>query len=117
MRGKRRKAGEIRETATVGELLQSGGIQLAVAAKEFAFTDAAYGEAWILETAEKFVTLSELMAIAHYEHHRILASLRINLPDGVYAITIENPLLTENRNGASHDDDAPAGEEMGEPPF
>jgi hypothetical protein len=78
-------------SVTVKEVLVSAGIQLLHWANDIAFTDAAFGEDWCVETANRMATISEILNVLYYSLPKGALSIVIDLPDGVIGQIITNP--------------------------
>jgi hypothetical protein len=86
-----RVPGQFVAYVTAEEVIRSVGIQLAVWADAIAFTDAAFGEKWSLETADRMVCLSELLHNMHVARKAILSEWVIDLPQGMIGQVSINP--------------------------
>lgn len=83
--------GEFVTSATVSEVIVSTGIQLVHLAHDLAFTDAAFGEAWAVETANRLASLSELLNIVYKRMPRRTLEIVIDFPDGMIGQVSINP--------------------------
>lgn len=91
MSNEARIPGEFVNTVTCKEVLVSTGIQLVGWANDLAFTDAAYGENWCVETANRMATLSEVLNLLYKELPRRSLELEVKLPAGVVGVMTINP--------------------------
>jgi hypothetical protein len=83
--------GEFITTATVEEILISAGIQLVQWAHDIAFTDAAFGEAWAVESANRMASLSELLNVVYKSLPRRTLVMNIDMPPGMIGQVQINP--------------------------
>jgi hypothetical protein len=73
-------------------MVASVGIQLAVWSKELLKGDTPYGEGWADTTSEQMAIYSLMLHQFLNQFEWILDGMIIDLPDGVGAIEVENPL-------------------------
>jgi len=78
-------------SVAVRDLLVSAGVQLIHWAKDIAFTDAAYGQEWALEAANRMATLSEVLNILYKQLDVQALEQVIELPASIVGIRIPNP--------------------------
>jgi hypothetical protein len=83
--------GEFVTSATVSEIIVSAGIQLIHLAHDLAFTDAAFGEAWAVETANRLASLSEILNLAYKRMPSRTLGIVIDFPDGMIGQVAINP--------------------------
>jgi hypothetical protein len=83
--------GELVTQVDVAEVLISCGIQLVHVAHDIAFTDAAFGEAWAVETANRLASLSEVLNILFKRLPQKALEIVIDLPDGMTGVRSINP--------------------------
>ena len=83
--------GEHVNAVTCKEILISAGIQLVHWANDIAFTDAAFGENWAVETGNRMATLSEILHLLYKRLPRRSLDVVINLPKGVTGMRTINP--------------------------
>jgi len=86
-----RVPGQFVTSATVSEILVSAGIQLIQWASDLAFTDAAFGEAYAAETANRMASLSELLNVVYKRLPRRALGLVIDMPEGMIGQIAINP--------------------------
>lgn len=79
-------------SVTASELLVSAGIQMLQFAHDLAFTDAAYGQEWAYEAANRLATLSELLNILYKRLDVQTLAITIELPNGVVGQIKNNPM-------------------------
>jgi len=91
MNENKRIPGEYVKSVTVAEVLKSAGIQLALWSHDIAFTDAAFGETWAVETADRMATLSELLHDVYLRLNERTKELSIDLPRGITGQIQINP--------------------------
>lgn len=91
MKNNERMAGEFTTSATVGEILASTGIQLARWSYDIAFTDAAFGETWAVEQANRMASLSELLNVVYKSLPRRIIQVEIQMPEGMIGQIAINP--------------------------
>jgi len=72
--------GQFVTSVTVSEVIVSAGIQLIHLAHDLAFTDAAFGEDWCVETANRMASLSELLNVIYKRMSAETLSIRVDLP-------------------------------------
>ena len=78
-------------SVTVSEVLVSTGIQLIHWSHDLAFTDAAYGTEWSLETANRMATLSELLNSLYKRLDVQTLGIVIDLPRAIVGQVVNNP--------------------------
>jgi hypothetical protein len=83
--------GEFVDKATVGEILASAGIQLIHWAHDLAFTDAAFGEAWAVEQANRMASLSEILNVAFKRLPKRSLEILVDFPVGMTGQIAINP--------------------------
>lgn len=83
--------GEFVTSATVSEIIVSTGIQLVHLAHDLAFTDAAFGEAWAVETANRLASLSEILNIVYKRMPHRTLDIVIDFPEGMVGQVAINP--------------------------
>ena len=83
--------GEFVTSVTVAQVVVSCGIQLVQWAHDIAFTDAAFGETWAMETADRMASLSELLNVVYKRLPRRALGIVIDVPDGMLAQVAINP--------------------------
>jgi len=83
--------GEFVTSVTVSEVIVSTGIQLIHLAHDLAFTDAAFGEAWAVETANRMASLSELLNVIYKRMPRRTLEIVVDLPPGMIGQVAHNP--------------------------
>jgi hypothetical protein len=86
-----RVPGEFVTSVTVKEIVISTGIQLMEWAHAIAFTDAAFGQDWSLETADRMASLSLLLNRMFKGLSSAALSIRVDLPDGMVGQVQINP--------------------------
>lgn len=91
MKNEKRIPGEFVDAVSVADVLVSTGTQLLAWANDIAFTDAAFGERWAIETANRMATLSELLHIIYGTLTPDQLELVVKLPDGVVGVMSINP--------------------------
>lgn len=91
MNATKKVPGEFVTSATVSEVIVSCGIQLVHLAHDLAFTDAAFGEAWSVETANRLASLSELLNIVYKRVPRRTLEIVIDFPEGMIGQVAINP--------------------------
>jgi hypothetical protein len=84
-------AGELVTSVTISEILVSCGIQLVHIAHDIAFTDAAFGEAWSVETANRMASLSEILNVLYKRIPRRVLETVVDLPAGMIGVRSVNP--------------------------
>jgi hypothetical protein len=88
--------GKLVTQVSVSEVLVSAGIQLVHFAHDIAFTDAAFGEAWAVETANRMASLSEILNLVYKRLPRRALEIVIDLPDGMVGVRSINPNYDPN---------------------
>ena len=83
--------GELVSQVTCSEILISAGIQLVHMAHDLAFTDAAYGEAWSVEAANRMASLSEILNILFKRLPERALGIVVDLPEGMVGVRSINP--------------------------
>jgi hypothetical protein len=83
--------GQFVTSVAVSEVLVSAGVQLVHWAHDIAFTDAAFGEDWSVETANRMATLSEILNIVFKRLPKDALSIVVDFPDGVVGQVAINP--------------------------
>ena len=83
--------GEFVSQVTCSEILISTGIQLVHLAHDLAFTDAAFGEAWSVETANRLASLSEILNILFKRLPKRSLEIVIDLPGDMVGVRTINP--------------------------
>lgn len=106
MKNEKRVPGELINVATCEEILVSTGIQLATWAGDIAFTDAAYGEDWCIETADRMASLSHLLSLLYERLPSVAMGIRVELPEGMVGEVRINPNFdpgsaSDDRSGQS----------------
>lgn len=83
--------GQFVSQVTCSEILISTGIQLVHWAHDIAFTDAAFGESWAVEAANRMASLSELLNVLYKRLPRSVKEMAIDLPPGMIGQVSINP--------------------------
>jgi len=83
--------GEFVTSVTIAEVIVSTGVQLIHVAHDIAFTDAAFGEAWAVETANRMASLSELLNVVYKRMPRRTLEIVVDLPEGMIGQIAINP--------------------------
>ena len=83
--------GELVTQVSVSEVLVSTGIQLVHFAHDIAFTDAAFGETWAVEAANRMASLSEILNLVYKRLPRRALEIVIDLPVGMVGVRSINP--------------------------
>lgn len=91
MTNRERIPGEFVTSVAVSEILSSAGVQLIRWANDIAFTDAAFGEAWSVETANRMASLSEILNVVYERLPRRSLEMIVDLPPGMVGVIAINP--------------------------
>jgi len=83
--------GELVTQVTCAEILISTGIQCVHFAHDLAFTDAAFGEAWTVEAANRLASISEILNLLYKRLPERSLRIVIDLPDGMVGVRSINP--------------------------
>ena len=83
--------GQFVTSVTVSEVIVSTGIQLIRWANDLAFTDAAFGEAWAVEAANRMASLSEILNVMYTRLPARSLQIVVDLPDGMIGQISINP--------------------------
>jgi len=83
--------GELVTSVTGEELLISVGIQLVMWAHDIAFTDAAFGQAWAVETSDRMACCSELLKAFFDKLPTDIREMMIDLPESMLGEVAINP--------------------------
>ena len=83
--------GEFVTCVNCEEIIRSTGIQLAMWANDIAFTDAAFGETWAVETADRMACLSELLHLLYKQLPHITLVMEVKLPRDMIGQIAINP--------------------------
>lgn len=105
--------GELVSQVTCSEILISTGIQLVHLAHDLAFTDAAFGEAWAMETANRLASLSEILNLLFKRLPRRALGVVIDLPDGMIGVRSINPHYVPHAEEPLSDDKGSTDKEGG----
>lgn len=97
--------GEVVHEIGAADLLMSTGICLAKWASDITFTDAAYAEGWIAQTAEIMATHSEMLYLLFTQHHALLRDISIVCPPDIQGIVTVNPFRKNSMSGKEESDD------------
>ncbi len=108
--------GEFVTTATVSDVLISAGIQLIQWAHDLAFTDAAFGETWAVEAANRMASISELLNIVYNRLPQRALEITINLPSGMTGQVAINPNYVPEAEEPLSDDKGSTDKEGGSQP-
>jgi hypothetical protein len=100
----KRVAGEFVQSVTVAEVLKSAGIQLALWSHDIAYTDAAFGADWAMETADRMATVSELLYDVYLQIDERTKAEHIALPRGVIGQIQINPMWDKPAEKPASDD-------------
>lgn len=100
--------GDFVGSADCAEIIRSAGIQLGMWANDIAFTDAAFGEDWALETANRMGALSELLHALYEVLPAKVLRLVVPLPEGVSGVIAINPNYKEDVTKTILDDEGTA---------
>jgi hypothetical protein len=102
-----RVPGEFVTSATVSEVLVSAGIQLIQWANDLAFTDAAFGEKYVAEAANRMASLSELLNVVYKRLPRRALEMVIDMPEGMIGQIAINPSFEPGatKSGSKNTDD------------
>jgi hypothetical protein len=106
MNGSQKTPGEYVTSVTVQEVIVSCGVQLVNWAHELAFTDAAFGETWAMETADRMASLSEILNVVYKRLPARTLGIVIELPPGMLGQVAINPGYDPKAEEASSDDKA-----------
>jgi len=108
--------GEFVKSVTVSQVIVSAGIQLIHLANDLAFTDAAFGEAWAVETANRMASLSELLNVVYKRMPRRTLEIVIDLPDGMIGQVTINPDFDPDAEKPRSDEQGDSGGDWGVSP-
>lgn len=103
--------GELITQVTCEEILISTGIQLVHLAHDLAFTDAAYGETWAVEAANRMASLSEVLNVLYKRLPQRTLGILIDLPDGMIGVRAINPAHEKPAEKPVSKDTGDSGEE------
>jgi hypothetical protein len=109
MNNETRIPGESVDAVNVEDVLRSTGIQLVGWANDIAFTDAAFGEAWAMETANRMAALSEILFLVHKTLTRDSLTMVIKLPVGTVGVMSINPHYKADAEKPPSDDGGDSG--------
>jgi len=107
--------GQFFTSATVSEVIVSAGIQLIHLAHDLAFTDAAFGEEWCTETANRMASLSELLNVVYKRLPDKTLGIIIDLPDGMVGQVTRNPDFDPKAEKPASNDAGDSGKSGGLP--
>jgi len=96
MKRYKRVPGEFVTSVTVKEVIVSTGIQLIHLANDLAFTDAAFGEDWCVDAANRMASLSELLNVVYKRLPSNSLGIVIDLPEGMIGQIAINPDFDPN---------------------
>lgn len=108
--------GEFVTTVTVAEVLVSTGIQLVHWAHDLAFTDAAFGETWAMEAANRMASLSALLNVVYKQLPRRDLEQEVKMPDGIIGQIQINPSYVPEAEEPLSDDKGSTDKEGGSHP-
>lgn len=106
MKNEKRIPGEFVDSVTCEEILISTGVQLIGWANDIAFTDAAFGENWAVETGNRMATLSEILHLLYKSLPRRSLDVVVKMPKGVLGVVTKNPAYRPD--SASEGDNKPS---------
>jgi hypothetical protein len=105
--------GEFVTSVTVAEILVSTGIQLIHWSHDLAFTDAVYGETYVVEAANRMASLSEILNVVYKRLPPRTLAIAVDLPDGMVAQIAINPDFEPDAAKPVSKNTGDAGEEGG----
>jgi hypothetical protein len=114
MKNEKRIPGQLVNTVTCEEILISTGIQLIHWANDLAFTDAAYGQNWCIEAANRMATLSEILHLLHKRLPRGSMEIVVDLPKGVTGVIAINPSYSPGSASEGENQPSEAAEDLGD---
>lgn len=113
MAHEKRIPGQFVSSVAAAEIIRSVGIQLALWANDIAFTDAAFGETWSVETANRMACCSELLSVLYKRMPRRSLEIVVDLPEGMVGVISINPDFKDDAPKQPSDDDRDGGDRRG----
>lgn len=105
MKKHERVPGEFVTSVTIEEAFISISIQLIHWAHDIAFTDAAFGENWAGETANRMASCAEILNVVYQRMARRTLEMSVDLPAGMVGVMSINPDYDENATPPSQGDE------------
>lgn len=89
------------DSVDCADVVRSAGIQLSIWAHDIAFTDAAFGEDWATETANRMASLAEILYVLYQNIPVQVLRMKLDIPDGMSGVWAINPYDTSRDKARS----------------